>query len=118
MVCISISLTALRTHFKFSILLLPSFLIIFCYFMFIVFYSYFYLTFIFIFVFVLYLNLNFRFIIYLGGFIPQLAEVCLAAVNAFNLPCAINMYITNAGQKTSAPPHTDKQVTRKVQSLL
>ena len=46
----------------------------------------------------------------LGGFIPELAEVCLAAVNAFNFPCAINMYLTNAGQKTSAPPHTDKQV--------
>ena len=45
-----------------------------------------------------------------GGFIPELAEVCLAAVTAFDMPCAINMYITNAGQKTSAPPHTDKQV--------
>ena len=45
-----------------------------------------------------------------GGFIPELAEVCLAAVNAFSMPCAINMYITNYGQKTSAPPHTDKQV--------
>ena len=46
----------------------------------------------------------------IGGFIPELAEVCLAAVTAFDMPCAINMYITNAGQKTSAPPHTDKQV--------
>jgi uncharacterized heparinase superfamily protein len=46
----------------------------------------------------------------IGGFIPELAEVCLAAVIAFDMPCAINMYITNAGQKTSAPPHTDKQV--------
>lgn len=44
-----------------------------------------------------------------GGFIPQLAEICLAAVNVFNFPCAINMYITNPGQKVSAPPHTDKQ---------
>ena len=45
-----------------------------------------------------------------GGFIPKLAQVCLAAVTAFDLPCALNMYLTNPGQKTSAPPHTDKQV--------
>jgi hypothetical protein len=44
-----------------------------------------------------------------GGFIPELAEICLSAVNVFNFPCAINMYITNPGQKVSAPPHTDKQ---------
>lgn len=43
-----------------------------------------------------------------------MAEVCLAAVNAFDMPCAINMYITNAGQKTSAPPHTDKQVIMNI----
>lgn len=52
----------------------------------------------------------FLFFFFLGGFIPELAQVCLAAVNAFDMPCAINMYITNSGQKTSAPPHTDKQV--------
>jgi hypothetical protein len=45
-----------------------------------------------------------------GGFIPKLAEVCLGAVNAFQYPCALNMYLTNPGQETSAPPHTDKQV--------
>jgi hypothetical protein len=50
----------------------------------------------------------------IGGFIPELAEVCLAAVTAFDMPCAINMYITNAGQKTSAPPHTDKQVLQQL----
>jgi ribosomal protein L16 Arg81 hydroxylase len=44
-----------------------------------------------------------------GGFIPKLAGVCLDAVNAFQLPIAINVYLTNVGQKTSAPPHTDKQ---------
>lgn len=44
-----------------------------------------------------------------GTLIPELARVCLDAVNAFEVPSAINMYLTNAGQKTSAPPHTDKQ---------
>ena len=44
-----------------------------------------------------------------GGFIPKLAGVCLDALNAFQYPTALNMYLTNAGQKTSAPPHTDKQ---------
>ena len=46
-----------------------------------------------------------------GGFIPKLAEVCLGAVNAFHYPCALNMYLTSPGKETSAPPHTDKQVT-------
>jgi hypothetical protein len=44
-----------------------------------------------------------------GGFIPKLAGVCLDALNAFQYPTALNMYLTNAGQRTSAPPHTDKQ---------
>ena len=44
-----------------------------------------------------------------GGFVPELAGVCLQVVNAFQLPCALNMYLTAAGQPTSAPPHTDKQ---------
>jgi len=44
-----------------------------------------------------------------GGFIPQLAKVCLDAVTAFNFPVAINAYLTNAGQAVSAPLHTDKQ---------
>ena len=44
-----------------------------------------------------------------GGFIPKLAGVCLDALNAFQYPTALNMYLTNAGQQTSAPPHTDKQ---------
>eukprot|EP00607_Mallomonas_marina_P007498 CAMPEP_0182417090 /NCGR_PEP_ID=MMETSP1167-20130531/1504_1 /TAXON_ID=2988 /ORGANISM="Mallomonas Sp, Strain CCMP3275" /LENGTH=355 /DNA_ID=CAMNT_0024590385 /DNA_START=370 /DNA_END=1437 /DNA_ORIENTATION=+ len=44
-----------------------------------------------------------------GGFIPPLADVCLQCVTAFDLPAALNMYLTAAGQQTSAPPHTDKQ---------
>lgn len=44
-----------------------------------------------------------------GGFIPALASVCLDALQAFQYPTAMNMYLTNAGQVTSAPPHTDKQ---------
>ena len=44
-----------------------------------------------------------------GGFIPQVAQRSLETINAFKLPAATNMYITNPGQATSAPPHTDKQ---------
>lgn len=44
-----------------------------------------------------------------GGFVPRLAGVCLETVNALQLPVAVNVYLTNPGQKTSAPPHTDKQ---------
>jgi len=44
-----------------------------------------------------------------GGFIPKLAVVCLDSTNSLQLPLAVNMYLTNPGQQTSAPPHTDKQ---------
>lgn len=44
-----------------------------------------------------------------GGFIPPLAAVCLETVAAFDLPAALNMYLTDPGQKLSAPPHTDRQ---------
>jgi ribosomal protein L16 Arg81 hydroxylase len=44
-----------------------------------------------------------------GGFIPELAMICYDIVKAIKLPVAVNMYLTNRGQKTSAPPHTDKQ---------
>ena len=44
-----------------------------------------------------------------GGFVPKLAGVCLQCINNFDLPCALNLYLTNVGQKVSAPPHTDKQ---------
>ena len=30
-------------------------------------------------------------------------------MNAFDMPAAINMYLTDAGQQLSALPHTDKQ---------
>jgi len=45
-----------------------------------------------------------------GGFIPEMASVCLQFTEAFDMPCALNVYLTAAGQETSAPPHTDKQV--------
>ena len=44
-----------------------------------------------------------------GFNIPKLASVSLAALDAFGLPNCLNLYLTAAGQKTSAPPHTDKQ---------
>ena len=39
----------------------------------------------------------------------QLASVSLAALDAFGLPNCLNLYLTAAGMRTSAPPHTDKQ---------
>ena len=33
----------------------------------------------------------------------------MEAVSTFQLPVAINVYMTSAGQNTSAPLHTDKQ---------
>eukprot|EP00586_Coscinodiscus_wailesii_P020750 CAMPEP_0172515860 /NCGR_PEP_ID=MMETSP1066-20121228/271500_1 /TAXON_ID=671091 /ORGANISM="Coscinodiscus wailesii, Strain CCMP2513" /LENGTH=341 /DNA_ID=CAMNT_0013297087 /DNA_START=341 /DNA_END=1363 /DNA_ORIENTATION=+ len=44
-----------------------------------------------------------------GAHIPPLAPSCLACSDAFALPNAVNLYITAAGQRTSAPPHTDRQ---------
>ena len=44
-----------------------------------------------------------------GFNIPKLASVSLAALDAFGLPNCLNLYLTAAGQKTSAPPHTAKQ---------
>jgi len=51
-----------------------------------------------------------------GGFIPKLAGVCLNAINSFQFPVALNAYLTNPGQETSAPPHTDKQDVFVLQS--
>jgi hypothetical protein len=51
-----------------------------------------------------------------GAHIPKLAGANLATVDAISLPCAINIYITNAGMRTSAPPHTDKQDVVVVQT--
>ena len=46
---------------------------------------------------------------YICMYVQKMAEVCLDALEAFQLPVALNMYVTNPGQRTSAPPHTDKQ---------
>ena len=43
-----------------------------------------------------------------GGFIPKLASICFSICGELQLPLAVNMYLTNPGQATSAPPHTDK----------
>ncbi|CAM9321032.1 unnamed protein product [Ascophyllum nodosum] len=44
-----------------------------------------------------------------GAYMRPLAGVCLEAVEALDMPVCLNLYITAAGQRTSAPPHTDKQ---------
>jgi len=52
----------------------------------------------------------------IGAHVPKLALPTLAACDASNVPCASNMYVTHAGQRTSAPPHTDRQDVVVVQS--
>lgn len=44
-----------------------------------------------------------------GAYIRPLAGICLDVMEALDIPVCLNLYITAAGQKTSAPPHTDKQ---------
>ena len=51
-----------------------------------------------------------------GAHIPRLAGPTLACTDATALPCALNLYITAAGKRTSAPPHTDKQDVVVIQS--
>ena len=51
-----------------------------------------------------------------GAHIPKLAPPCLAITDAASTPNALNLYITAAGKRTSAPPHTDKQDVIVVQS--
>ncbi|KAG7372300.1 cupin domain containing protein [Nitzschia inconspicua] len=51
-----------------------------------------------------------------GAHIPRLAGPCLAVSDATNTPNAVNLYITSAGKRTSAPPHTDKQDVIVVQT--
>jgi hypothetical protein len=51
-----------------------------------------------------------------GAHIPKLAGPCLAVTDATNTPNAVNLYLTTAGRRTSAPPHTDKQDVVVVQS--
>lgn len=48
-----------------------------------------------------------------GAHIPKLAQPSLSCTDATILPCALNLYITDSGKRTSAPPHTDKQGTLK-----
>ena len=47
-----------------------------------------------------------------GAHIPKLAGPSLACTDASLLPCALNLYVTDKGKRTSAPPHTDKQVRK------
>lgn len=51
-----------------------------------------------------------------GAHIPRLAGPTLACTDATWLPCALNLYVTATGKRTSAPPHTDKQDVVVVQS--
>jgi Cupin superfamily protein len=45
----------------------------------------------------------------IGAHVPKLAAPSLACTDATALPNAINLYVTAAGKRTSAPPHTDRQ---------
>ena len=51
-----------------------------------------------------------------GAHIPILGTMCLAAMDAFQLPNCLNLYVTAKGTATSAPPHTDKQDVFVLQS--
>lgn len=51
-----------------------------------------------------------------GAHIPKLARPSLCCTDAATLPSALNLYVTAAGKRTSAPPHTDKQDVIVVQS--
>ena len=51
-----------------------------------------------------------------GAHIPRLAGPCLACCDATSTPNALNIYVTAAGKRTSAPPHTDKQDVVVVQT--
>mmetsp|Transcript_15856 Transcript_15856/g.23269 ORF Transcript_15856/g.23269 Transcript_15856/m.23269 type:complete len:626 (-) Transcript_15856:43-1920(-) len=51
-----------------------------------------------------------------GSHIPKLAGTAFACCDASSLPCAVNLYVTAAGKRTSAPPHTDKQDVIVVQT--
>jgi len=52
-----------------------------------------------------------------GAHIPKLAGPSLACTDATALPCALNLYVTDMGKRTSAPPHTDKQVSNYIEYL-
>ena len=52
-----------------------------------------------------------------GAYISSLGTICLAALDAFGMPCGLNLYVTAKGTNTSAPPHTDKQDVFVMQSV-
>ncbi|CAB9526897.1 Cupin superfamily protein [Seminavis robusta] len=52
----------------------------------------------------------------IGAHVPKLAAPALACTDATSLPNAINLYVTAAGKRTSAPPHTDRQDVVVVQT--
>ena len=52
----------------------------------------------------------------IGAHVPKLAGPSLACTDATAFPNAINLYVTSAGTRTSAPPHTDKQDVVVVQT--
>ena len=51
-----------------------------------------------------------------GAHIAPLGTMCLAALDAFDVPNCLNLYVTAKGTVTSAPPHTDKQDVFVLQS--
>ena len=51
-----------------------------------------------------------------GAHIAPLGTMCLAALDAFDVPNCLNLYVTAKGTSTSAPPHTDKQDVFVLQS--
>ena len=51
-----------------------------------------------------------------GASISPLGTMCLAAMDAFQLPNCLNLYVTAKGTTTLAPPHTDKQDVFVLQS--
>ena len=51
-----------------------------------------------------------------GAHIAPLGTMCLAALDAFDVPNCLNLYVTAKGTTTSAPPHTDKQDVFVMQS--
>ena len=51
-----------------------------------------------------------------GANIAPLGTMCLAALDAFDMPNCLNLYVTAKGTTTSAPPHTDKQDVFVLQS--
>ena len=44
-----------------------------------------------------------------GAHVPHCAGPCLAVSDATSTPNALNLYLTQYGKRTSAPPHTDQQ---------